>query len=295
MPSLVIAPPFAVHPVPVDGVARRVNVWRTAEGTITAFACSHGDEHWLHLPGVASFRFASDASVTAVPHGHVSTESIRRTFDHSVLPLALQALGREGFHASAVLTANGVVGFCGKTHTGKSTLAYALSRRGFAQWSDDALMWDLEGEWPVASRLDFHVRLREEALAYFGHGSASDVPRAAQDPQARAPLAALYVLTRTVAGSRGQRVSIEPLAGGRALTALLDHAHCFNPSDERRKRQMMSSYLGLLARARAFEVRFQPSLAHLDELVDAIIETEAQSIGSGPCALEPCLDTTAAI
>src|SRR6185436_7031351 len=101
------------------------------------------------------------------------------------------------------------VGFCGKAHTGKSTLAYVLSRRGFAQWSDDALMWELDGDRPVARHLDFHVRLREEALAFFGHRSASDLPRPPQDARACAPIASLYILTRTAAGSRGPRVSVE--------------------------------------------------------------------------------------
>jgi hypothetical protein len=279
--SLVIAPPPAAHPAPVDDSARRVNVWRTAEGTVSAFACSDGDEHWLHVPGVASFRFASDPRVTAVPHGHVSTQSIRHVFDHSVLPLALQALGREGFHASAVLTANGVVGFCGKTHTGKSTLAYALSRRGFAQWSDDALIWEVNGDRPSTRRLEFHVRLRDQSLAHFGHRSASDIPGSPLDAQDRARLSSLYVLSRTTVDGCAPRVAIEQLTGARALTTLLDHAHCFNPSDQHRKRQMMCSYLALLSQVPVFEVRFQPALAHLDELVDAIIQTAGWPDGPG--------------
>ena len=293
MLPLVIGPATGNEPV-VDA-GRRVNVWKTKEGTVSAFACSDGHEHWLHVPGVASFRFAPDAAVvTALPHGTSTPDRIRRTFEHSVLPLALQALGREGLHASAILTAAGVVGFCAKAHTGKSTLAYALSRRGYIQWSDDALSWELEGGRPWARRIGFQVRLREQSLVHFGHRSTPKLPAGAARELDTAPLTSIYVLRRTAPDPRAPRVSIEPLSGSKALTELLDHAHCFDPTDVRRKGRMMSSYLELVSHVRVFDVRFQPSLDRLDGLVNAILRTEMQPIAGALDVPEACLDTTAA-
>src|ERR671935_59558 len=50
--------------------------------------------------------------------------------------------GREVLHASAVITARGVVAFCAVSTTGKSTIAYQFSRRGYGIWADDALAFD---------------------------------------------------------------------------------------------------------------------------------------------------------
>src|SRR5262249_44932219 len=150
-------------------------------------------------------------------------------------------------HASAVTTPRGVVGICGHTQSGKSTLAYALSQRGFTLWSDDALMWEMEaggeGGKPTAIVLPFDVKLRPASLSFFGHSSTSDVsfPRPAAED--RAPIAAVFALTRIPAEADAPGVSIAPLGAGAALRRLLDHAHCFNPHDAERKHRMVLNYL----------------------------------------------------
>ena len=291
MLPLVIAPS---PDEPVGDVGPCVGVWRTKEGTVIAFACSDGEEHSLHVPSVGNFRFANHGAVTAFLHGTTSPDLVRRIFEHSVLPMVLQARGQEGVHASAVLTPSGVVGFCAKAHTGKSTLAYAMSRRGFAQWSDDSLMWELDAGRPWARHIGFRVRLREQSLAHFGQRSAPNGPASPEHELHRAPLTAFYVLRRSAVDSRAPNVSIAPLSGSKALTEILDHAHCFNPFDEQRKRRMMFSYLALLAHVRVYDVRFQPSLDGLDGLVDAILKTEGHSPADAPGVLAASLDTTAA-
>jgi hypothetical protein len=255
-----------------------VNVWSAADGQLCAFSGSRGGHHWLHWPGVASFRFSADGGpVTAVPYPPPQPDVIRTTFYHSVLPLAMQALGREGLHASAVSNANGTVtGFCGKAHTGKSTLAYALSHRGFTAWADDALVWELRGDQPTAIRLPFEVRLRPPVLSFFGHESHSDVSPPRPHTATHAPLSALCVLTPTRIDSGAPPVSIERITGARALTTLLDHAHCFNPYNAVRKRQMLDSYLALLRRVPVFAARFQPVREFRAALVDAISEFAAR-------------------
>ena len=293
MLSLVIAPTVDSSPATLESSPRAVNVWRTLDGELCAFAGSEGGEHWLQVPRIATFRFSARGDVvTAIPHAPAQPDRIRRVFDHSVLPLTLQALGQEGLHASAVLTRNGVAAFCGKAHTGKSTLAFALNQRGFRQWSDDSLVWDLEHARPTAISLPFDVRLRPESRSYFGAG-----PDAAErSPHiTRRPVAALFVLNRAGVDPNVPRVVIERLAGGQALTTLLDHAHCFNPHDALRKRQMMVNYLTLVALVPVFEIRFQPSLTLLPRLVDTVIAALDAPDGPAGSALEPALETTAAI
>ena len=278
MLSLVILPAEETLPTRPDFSKPDVNVWRSPEGFLCAFSHSMGERHWLYWPGVASFTFsASSENVTAIPYSPLRYDIIQTTFHHSVLPLVLQALGREGLHASAVMTAKGVIGFCGKAHTGKSTLAYAMSKRGFPLWSDDTLVWEKDGDGFRAIGLPFQPKLRPSALSFFGHGSPADVQGVENDGERAAPLAAVCVLTRTTADSGEPPIAVERLSGGRALTTLLDHAHCFNPYDAARKRQMMLHYLSFLERVPTFEVRFEPSLSGIFTLVDAIVASVVES------------------
>jgi len=211
--------------------------------------------------------------VTAVPYEPARPDEIRTRFYHNVLPLALQARGCEGLHASGILTEHGVVGFCGGTHSGKSTLAYALSQRGLTPWSDDALVWEIQNQRPVAMNLPFEFRLRPPSLSFFGDRSLSDLNAAQAHRPSRAPLSALYALTRVPVDPHRPRVVIHRMAGGRVLTRLLDHAHCFNPRNAARKHQMLLNYLVLLSRVPVFELQFQPSLSFIPELADAVMHS----------------------
>jgi hypothetical protein len=274
MLSLVIAPADGTLPHQPDPSQLDVNIWRSTEGQLCAFAQSSGEQYWLYWPGVAVFAFTANSEiVTAVPYLPIRRDLIQTTFHHSVLPLILQALGREGVHASAVRTPRGVVGFCGKTYTGKSTLAYAMSKRGFSLWSDDALVWEQDGKDFRAVRLPFRPKLRPSALRFFGRASLAEMPDlGVESGDQTAPLAAICVLTRKAAASDEAAIAIERMSGGNALATLLDHAHCFNPYNAERKRRMLARYLSLLASVPVFEVRFEPSLPRIFELVDTIVQ-----------------------
>ena len=60
--------------------------------------------------------------------------------------MALHAHGDEAIHASAVLLGDAVVAFCGRSQTGKSTVAYGLHRRGCRVWADDTLVFDASAD-----------------------------------------------------------------------------------------------------------------------------------------------------
>src|SRR5437879_6214286 len=102
-----------VVPPPVSASSPLVEVWRDNEGQICAYGETVGEDCWMHLPGLASFRFSSTGDeVTAVAVG-VRDESIHDAYHRRILPMALQVRGREVLHASAVHTAQGVIAFCG--------------------------------------------------------------------------------------------------------------------------------------------------------------------------------------
>ena len=272
VPGLTIVGPDAVPPTLPEASLGRVQVWRDAEGEISAYGYTVGERHWMHLPAVATFCFSAEADeVLAIAPPAARADVIRDAYRRAVLPLVLQAGGLEALHASAVAFPAGVVSFCGASRTGKSTLAFALSRRGYPLWSDDALAFEACGQGVTCIPLPFRPRLRPEAASFFAQDlvgierfSDRDEPDRDREP---APLAALCALTRASAGAV---VEIERLSSGQALSALLGNAYCFSLDDPGRKRRMMERYLDLARLVPAFEVRFAPGLDRLAAMLDSI-------------------------
>jgi hypothetical protein len=213
----------------------------------------------MHWPGLASFAFgARDRRVIAYPSANVESGVVSDIYRRGVLPIALQALGAEALHASAVHTPRGVVGFFATSETGKSTLAFELAKRGHAQWSDDSLVFDTEFVDATVVRLPFRARVR---------GDTSQ-PRTRPLPE-RAPIAALFLLERAPLTGR-EPMCIEPLAGGQAFSALLAHAHLFEVNNHERRTRMIKFFLDLAARVPIMRLRFRPGLRELPIVVNAV-------------------------
>src|SRR5690606_18526516 len=100
----------------------------------------------------------------------VSPALIQDSYQRCVLPLVLQAAGTEVLHASAVLTPRGVLALCAESGTGKSTLAYGLSRRGYPLWADDAVAFEADETCTNAMPLPFALRLQRDAVRFFDDG-----------------------------------------------------------------------------------------------------------------------------
>lgn len=234
-------------------------VWLDSDGSPAAYGGSDALSHWMELPGVGSFRFGGGPHVTAFPAGGVHDETVEDAFRRIVLPMALQAAGEEVLHASAVVGPAGVVAVCAVSGTGKTTMAYALSRRGHPIWADDAVVFDPGDEGVLAQPLPFTLRLKGESATFFD-GAPTDT---LYEPGAER-LAAILVL------ERDEVMSVERLDTAAAFPLVLEHAYCFDLDESERKRAMMSSYLDLMARVPAYRVRMQPGLDRLPGLLDRL-------------------------
>jgi hypothetical protein len=191
--------------------------------------------------------------------------------------MALQAVNTEVLHASAVRAHHGVIAFCGVSEAGKSTVAFGLSRRGYPLWADDAIPFETSGGRVRAIPVPFKIRLRPASASFFGKDQAmGQVPSgwdgADQAEREPAPLAALCLLKQLRAEQRdGRAVECLWLPPAQAFRAVLEHAYCcFGLEDVERKRSMMKHYLDLTARVPVCEVRFQPGLDNLSEILDGI-------------------------
>jgi len=211
----------------------------------------------MRLPGVGVYGWdeASDG-VTAIPEPGAVEDAVLDTFHRCVLPMVLQTRGIQVLHASAVLLPDGVLGLCARSRTGKSTLAYALSRElDRPLWADDALAFEpAPGREVTSIPLPFSLKLREPSAVHFG---VAEPPAPAAPPPPAAPLRALFTLSRS---ESLEEPRVERLSPARAFTALLEHAYCFDVEDPAPRGPMVGHYLELGARVPAFELLFPSDL-----------------------------------
>jgi hypothetical protein len=277
---LTIARGFA--PVPdLDGFGDSdVEIWRDRDGRLSAWAQTVGDDQWMYVPGVASYRIGSGSQeIVAIPHSSEATDLVVGGYWRAVLPMAVQLGGREVLHASAVGTAAGVVGFCAPSMTGKSTLAYQLSRRGYGLWSDDALAIDTTGTAIKAFALPFQLQLREP---YDDEGRARSSAPACSGAEASVPLAAVCTLERARSADVPEPARVRRLSPAEAFPLLLSHAYCYSLGRIERNRALVGHYIDLAARVPVFNVVFRPGLEHLPAVLSTIERVVGMTPGSPP-------------
>jgi hypothetical protein len=251
----------------------RFEVWRDGEGAVLAYAESVGDEYWMHLPGLASYRFSSrgDEIAATVTNG-AEEELVLDAYRRKILPMALQVCGREVLHASAIRSPAGVAALCADSATGKSTIAFGLNSRGYPLWADDLVAFEISDQLGLAISLPFNLRLRPSAAALFDPDSINTLSATVDENSApgkeTAPLSAIFVLRR--GKSDDAAVAVRRLSLGEAFAAVLAHAWSFGLQDSGRKRRMIHNYLDLVAGTPVFDICFEPGLANLPNVLDAI-------------------------
>jgi len=258
-----------------DPDAPDTHVWHAPDGRPIAYFYPVEGSYWASLPGIGSYRVEPDGAVLAVPEPTASYSLVVDAYRRTVLPQALQFFGREVLHASAVVGPSGVVGFCAYSQTGKSTLAFALAKRGYVPWADDALAFETGARVSQALALPFAVRLRPESQEYF---AVEPLPPEIEPQNGtvitvgaeRKPITALCVLSR---GAEDEPSAIEPLEAAEAVTALLPHAYWSTLADEPRKARMVQTYLELANTVSTYAVTISPVLDKLPDLLDALERT----------------------
>ena len=229
-----------------------------------AFGWRDGADHWLDVPGAGTFGFRpGGGEIAAYPAA--AAAAVHDAYLNLALPLALQVSGLEVLHASSVEGPHGVVGFCGLSGTGKTTTAYALSRRGHRLWGDDAIALEPAATGSVlAHPLPFRANLRAPTLAAFADDGGAVPEGEGGDPAA---LAALVVLERVDAPSFA---GVTRLEAKEALPALLPHSFRFDLTDLDLRRATVRRYLSVVAAVPVLRARFVPSFDRLDPFLDEL-------------------------
>jgi len=214
---------------------------------VTLFGYSGRSYDWVHVPEWVTFRFRpGELCVGAFAQAERDSSDVRDLYERSVLPLVLQAAGRQVIHAAAVSNGETVVALAGTSTAGKSTLAAALAHRGFSLWADDAVAFSLDRNDSVLSTpLPFSLRLRP------GPVTAQGARPAQRSNDAR--------LTRIVL-----------LRPDEAFPAVLPHAYCFSLDDTERNREMVRDYLLLVERVPVWTFRFRRRPEELPRISSAL-------------------------
>jgi hypothetical protein len=252
------APPSGAAPDPAVAEV----VWRSDDGAVAAYGSTSGAEHRMRMPGLATFSWRDEHDEVLAEPVDAGPEEIEDAYRRCVLPMALHTRGLQVLHASAVRGPRGVVALCARSGTGKSTLAYGLSRRaGHELYADDAVAFDASGPGVTAVPLPFTLHLRPASAEHFGEAVAAR-PAGGE----RAPLAAVVVMER--AAELGAR----RLTAADAFTAALQHAYCFDLEARPRRRETAERYLELTARVPVHELTFPAGFERLPEILDLLEE-----------------------
>lgn len=254
-----------------------LEIWYENDGAAGAFGCIQDGRHWMLLPEVASFCFdTTSREVKAFPYPLVGEDQVRDTFLRCVLPIAVQVQGLEVLHASAVRHPQGVVVLCAVSGTGKSTIAYGLSRRGYPLQADDAVAFEaFENGLSRVIPLPFSINLRPSSASFFRVGGAPSLVSMAEEAvegisAEPVPLAAIFVLKRAPGQDAAVPIKCSRLSAKEAFTAILPHAYCFGLKEIERKRRMLQQYLNAAMQVPTFELHLPEGLERLPAVLDTI-------------------------
>ncbi len=196
-------------------------ILRDTGGNVRAYTYQGNDYFWMHWPNQVTFRFSGD-EMDVLAYEETPQDEIFLTdlFWRNVVPFVLQAQGWEAIHASSVLTSKGVVAFCASSGTGKSTIAYGLSRRGYGLWGDDAVVFTTSPEGTLTFPLHFQLRLLGDTRDYydieqFSHSHAQKIPILVNRVNTDKPegLRSIFLLERTDGEPELPGLRIEEMQG----------------------------------------------------------------------------------
>ena len=91
----------------------------------------------VYIKNVAQFKVSKGRKISIFPHENVSLEEISGALLNFPIATCMSQKGFIVIHASSITKNNVTIMFCGQSHAGKSTLAYAFKKKGWEILSED--------------------------------------------------------------------------------------------------------------------------------------------------------------
>ena len=257
---------FSTGRAPSAEGRRLTRTWLDDAGRSCGRGYTDGLDCWIDWDGLGLFHFRSDGPTVSVwPASGLDRSIVCDTFSRVLQPVVLQAMGRQALHASAAAGASGVLAFCGRAGSGKSTIARALSQAGLPQLADDAVVLRVDPSRITVDPMPFTSRLREPSREYFA-GAPRHALGSLTSSQA---LRAVFVLQQNDQLTDSARAGA--LGGAHAFEALLTHAHCFDDGDAAQTRRLVEDYLVVAERVPVFALEYRPRFAEISKLLDLVL------------------------
>jgi hypothetical protein len=191
-----------------------------------------GDHFLLRIPNVARFLVTGGSNVAFETENNTPVDDIAIFLVGTVLGILLHQRGRIALRASAVQINGKAVLFCGRSRAGKSTIAAALTQRGYPLVTDNLCVVATAGATPMAlpegGRLQLWARAIESLDLRTRRGAPvrAHIEKYYVDPLAATcealPLGAIYVL-REARPPLSEGIDRRPSASAPLL--LLRHIH----------------------------------------------------------------------
>jgi hypothetical protein len=257
--------------------------WREEDGTSWIRLGRTRDGYLVRFARVADFLLSRDARTIgcrAAPK--VTTLTIRHLLLDQVIPMVLGHRGHLAIHASAVVSAGGVLAFAGKAGWGKSTLCASIERSGRPALADDCVVIEERRGRVLAVPSYPGLRLWPDAARALGRHRRDSQPVADYSDKRRvgsrtrrsgaAPLSAIYVLAPP---GPAKAVRITRLVPRDAVGRLLAHTHRLDVTDRARLTAELDALGRLAVRVPVFELEFPRDLRLLSKLRAAVLRHAA--------------------
>ena len=253
--------------------------WDDHAGNVYGFGLPRGTRYWMKFYHFGCFVAEPGyAEVLGSANRGVDLGRFQEMFLRFVLPWVMQRQQWDCLHASAVLTAAGVVAFCGPTGRGKSTLARACCERGALPYSDDAVPFLIRDGVVLSARIPQPLRPREPAASRFAAVPKPEPNGGSElvwdlEPSLR-PLSAVYWLEPAPDGHRPALAVIERLPAAEGFRSMLSEAHCMTLRDAACNRKMIRNYLSLAQLTPVFRLSFASDLDLIPQVLDCLEENQ---------------------
>lgn len=262
------------------------DIWRSLDGDVSALF--HRTPGGFHVRFLACGDFEIDLAtrrVICTPVPDYPADSSENIFSNQILPLLWTYDGKPVLHGSAVVIDGRAFAFLGPSGRGKSTMAAAFARAGYAFLTDDGLVLHREDDTFFADPYLPSIRLLSDSeRAVIGSDTLPDdgsmgkariqagptVPYAAQ----RARLGGVYLM-REPAGVND--VMIDPLTVAEGVDALLQHSFLLDSKDRARVRAHFDAMGALAESCPIFGLDYPRDYAQFADTI-RLIATHARQV-----------------
>jgi hypothetical protein len=231
----------------------------------------------IDAPGLAVFEIGPGGDRVVVWPVTGSEGALEELLSESVLPLLDQLRGAPSLHASSVGIGDRAVGFIGRSHSGKSTMAAVMAARSARLLGDDCLRVESTPGGFVITPYSAGVRLRGAAADTFAGPDARqtwDGRTLVPLPAAGAPLriAALYLLEQTDGAP-----FLEPVLRRDAMATLASHLHRLDPTEPELLKSEFAFLEKLVDTVRIARLGFRRTFSDADRAA-ALVEADLEQL-----------------